>query len=58
MDNKEKKAADRDRIDVNERYELEYWSQKFKVSQDQLKNAVERVGPMVRDVEDELNKAA
>jgi uncharacterized protein DUF3606 len=30
-------AQDRDRINVHERYELEYWSKKFGVSQDELR---------------------
>ena len=49
-DDKSKVAADRKRINVNEDYELRYWTEKFGVSADELKRAVERVGPMAEDV--------
>jgi len=48
--------ADRDRINTNEDYELNDWSKHFGVSKDQLKQAVKKVGPMVKDVERELKK--
>ena len=48
---------DRDRINVNEDYELRGWSEKFSVSKEQLVAAVKRVGPMIRDVEVELKRA-
>ena len=57
MDNKENVGSpDRDRINVNEDYELRYWSEKFGVSADQLKEAVKAVGTAVKDVEAHLNK--
>lgn len=37
-------AQDRSRINVNEDYELRYWSEKFGVSPDELKAAVEAAG--------------
>jgi predicted transcriptional regulator len=49
--------ADRNRIKVNEDYELRDWSKKFGVSKEELVAAVKRVGPMVRDVEVALKKA-
>ena len=49
---------DRDRIDVNEDYELRDWSEKLGVSKEQLAAAVKRVGPMVRDVEVELKRGS
>ena len=49
---------DRDRIDVNEEYELRDWSEKLGVSKEQLAAAVKRVGPMVRDVEVELKRGS
>jgi len=49
---------DRDRINVNERYELEYWSSKFGVTQQQLKEAVAKAGAMVKDVARQLGKPA
>ena len=49
--------ADRNRIDVNEDYELRDRSKKFGVSKEELAAAAKRVGPMVRDVEVALKKA-
>ena len=57
-DDKSKVAADRKRINVNEDYELRYWTEKFGVGADELKRAVERVGPMAEDVARALGKAA
>lgn len=48
---------DRARINVNEEYELRDWSEKFGVSREALKAAVERVGPMAADVETELKRS-
>jgi hypothetical protein len=45
---------DRDRINVNEDYELEDWSKKYGVSKEELRAAVKRVGPMAKDVEADL----
>ena len=47
---------DRDRINVNEDYELQDWSDKFGVTREELKNAVQAVGPMAKDVEAYLKK--
>lgn len=57
MDNKQKTGSpDRDRINVNESYELEYWSKKFKVTPDELKKAVKAAGTSATEVEKLLNK--
>jgi hypothetical protein len=42
--------ADRERIDVNEDYELRDWSAKLGVTSWEVKAAVRKVGPMARDV--------
>ena len=56
-DDKSKRGeADRSRINVDETYEVEYWSKKFGCSAEQLKNAVKKVGVMAKDVEAELKK--
>jgi hypothetical protein len=56
-DDKSKQGPqDRSRINVNERYELDYWSKKFGVSEDELKRAVGKVGVMADDVERELKR--
>jgi hypothetical protein len=47
---------DRDRIDVNEDYELRDWSEKLGVRKEKLAAAVKNVGPMVKDVEVELRR--
>ena len=38
-------AQDRSRINVNEDHEVRYWTEKFGVSADALRNAVTAVGP-------------
>ena len=53
-DTKKTGKQDRDRINVNEDYELRDWSKKFNVSPEQLKAAVKKVGVMAADVEKEL----
>jgi len=58
MDNKEKSGSpDRDRINVNQDFELQYWSKKFKVSAEELKDAVKRAGTSVTAVEKLLKKS-
>jgi hypothetical protein len=47
---------DRQRVNVHEDYELRYWSTKFACTEEQLKAAVKKVGPMVKDVEAELKR--
>ena len=57
MDNKDKVGLqDRQRINVNESYELYDWAERLGVSPAELKNAVEQVGPMVEDVQDYLGR--
>ena len=52
MDNKQNTGSpDRDRINVNEDYELQHWSEKFGVSRDELKEAVKTAGTNAKDVE-------
>jgi hypothetical protein len=49
--------ADRDRINVNEDYELRDWSKKFGVSPERLKEAVAKVGPKASDVANYLGNS-
>jgi len=57
MDNKTQTAPqDAKRINGNEDYELRYWSEKYGVSPERLRTAVQRVGVMAVDVERELGK--
>ena len=48
--------TDRNRINVNQDYELQYWAEKFGVSQEQLKKAVRKAGVQADDVARELGK--
>ncbi|MGY8668120.1 DUF3606 domain-containing protein [Bradyrhizobium sp. UFLA05-109] len=51
-DNKSKRgAADRALIALGERYEVAYWSKKFKVTPAKLKYAVKKVGHSAKKVE-------
>ena len=45
---------DRTRINTSEDYEVRYWTEKFAVTADQLKEAVKAVGPTVKAVEARL----
>jgi len=57
MDNKQKTGSpDNKRINIHENYELENWSEKFGVSKDQLKEAVDAVGTSAAAVEKYLKK--
>ena len=57
MDDKLKNgSADRGRINIDQGYELDYWSNKFGVSKDKLKAAVQIVGTSTDKVEDYLKK--
>ena len=53
-DKKNTSHQDRSRINVNEDYELSYWSKKFGVSAEQLKAAVKAVGVTAKAVEAHL----
>lgn len=45
---------DRQRISLSEDYEVRDWAQKFGVSEDRLRQAVEKVGDQADDVEREI----
>jgi hypothetical protein len=47
-------VQDSSRINITERYEVEYWTAKFGVSPEKLRNAVNKVGASARLVEEEL----
>ena len=47
---------DRARVNINEDFEVEYWTKTFGVTRDQLEAAVAKVGPMVEDVRSALRK--
>ena len=45
---------DRSRISLGQDYEVRYWSQRFGINEEELRTAVEEVGPAVSDVEQYL----
>jgi hypothetical protein len=57
MDNREHKGnPDRDRINLNENYEVEYWAKKFDITPERLREVVKTAGTAVKDVEKYFNK--
>jgi len=56
-DNKSKVGKHgRERININEYYELRDWSKKFGVSREELKKAVQKVGTSAEAVRKQLGK--
>jgi hypothetical protein len=51
-----KDGSDGQRINADEEYEVRYWTEKLGVSREQLRRAVQRVGPMVEDLKRALKK--
>jgi hypothetical protein len=47
---------DRIRINIEEDHERRAWAEKFGVSEQRLREAVQKVGPMAQNVAEELNK--
>ena len=57
-DDKSKRGGqDRERINMSEDYEVRYWTQKFDVDEDRLRDAVDKVGDRARAVAQELGRA-
>lgn len=42
---------DRSRVNVNEPHEIAWWTQKFGVSEQQLRDAVKKAGVSAKDIE-------
>jgi len=56
-DDKNKIAPqDASRINLNEPYEVKYWTNKFGISTDELRKVIEEVGDSVRAVKAYLGK--
>ena len=49
---------DRSRINVNEPWELKYWSKTLGITPDRLKEVVQQVGTRTEDVEQYLSSTA
>ena len=45
---------DDSRINISQDYEVRYWTEKLGVSADQLRSAVAKAGPMVKQVREHL----
>jgi hypothetical protein len=50
-DTSKRGPADRQRVNVNEDYEVRYWTEKWQVSEERLRQAVAAAGVMADDVE-------
>ncbi len=55
-DKKKTGTPDRDRINVNEDYEVQYWTKALGITAAQLKEAVKAVGPISAAVRKHLGK--
>ena len=56
-DDKSKRGpADAQRVNTHEDYEVQYWSKKFGVTPEALRDAVKKAGPMASDVQKQLGK--
>ena len=55
-DKSKTRPQDASRVNVHERYEVEYWSQHFGVTPERLKEAVEKVGTSAKAVETALKR--
>jgi len=55
-DKKNAGSPDRDRINVNEDYELQYWTKALGVSAEELRAAVKAVGPTAVAVRKHLGR--
>ena len=54
---KDRGPQDRNRVNVNEDWEVRYWTQEFGVNEDQLRKAVQKVGPSADAVRKALKAA-
>ena len=57
-DTSKRGPQDRNRINLSEDYEVQYWSQKFGVTPERLREAVHKVGNSPDAVEKELKRVA
>ena len=57
-DLKQTGKADDARINLEQDYEVGYWANEFGVSRDELRSAVAKAGPLVKDVRAHLRHRA
>jgi hypothetical protein len=55
-DRNKRGPQDAARINVHERWELDYWTKELGVTADELRAAVQQVGVMAKDVRKHLGK--
>lgn len=55
-DLKQAAKPDDSRINIEQEHEVTYWSKELGVSAETLRSAVERAGPIVKDVRRQLGK--
>jgi hypothetical protein len=55
-DPKQTGKPDDARINIEQEHEVSYWSKKLGVSREELRSAVDRAGPLVKYVRQQLNK--
>ncbi|WP_396615430.1 DUF3606 domain-containing protein [Lysobacter soli] len=54
--NKNRGEPDSSRINVNQEHEVRYWTKALDVTEDELRAAVEAVGPMAEKVREYLQR--
>ena len=55
-DKSKTRPQDASRVNIHEPYEVEYWCSKFGCTEQELVDAVQKVGVMADDVEKELKR--
>lgn len=55
-DKSDRGPADRQRVNVNQEHEVRYWCKAFGCTEEELRQAVQRVGVMADDVRRALGK--
>jgi len=54
---KDRGPQDRRRVNINEEWEVRYWTKELGVTEEQLRRAVEKAGPSVEAVRKQLKAA-
>lgn len=55
-DQQQSGPVDNARIDIEREHDLRYWCRKFRVSPQELQQAVEAAGPLLRKVREHLHQ--
>lgn len=57
-DTAQKRPQDPTRINITERYDAEYWSDRFGISVEKLRDLVNKVGSRVAAVKEDLQRSS